>query len=433
MSGPPPHPDSLRYFYTAVSEPGPGLPTFSIVGYVDDQLFVDYSSERRSAEPRAEWMARREGPQYWERQTQIAQGDQAGFRAGLDTLRGRYNQSGGFHTLQVMYGCELRGDGSKGGSFQYAYDGGDFISLDKDQETWVAADDGARITKGKWDADRSIAQRRKAYLEQECIEWLGKYLEYGKETLQRREPPRVQVGDRRSRDGLTTLSCRVHGFYPRSVAVVWLKKGVAMPQETIQWGVVPSGDGTYQTRATIEIDPSSETNYTCCVEHPSLAQDLRVPWVPKSNVMLIVGVVIGVLGLVAVVAGAVVCLSKCRVGHRRAVCARLLGHAHHPRAWAGIVDLLWPGWAPAPTPTAPGGSAVWLPRFAAGPTAVRWGTKGQFALGPQPQNLSGADLARGVAASYLSLCCDPVRQVAGPRVGSQAQPPRTGAPKAAPM
>uniref|UniRef100_A0A8C4YSQ0 Ig-like domain-containing protein n=1 Tax=Gopherus evgoodei TaxID=1825980 RepID=A0A8C4YSQ0_9SAUR len=260
-------PDSLRYFYTAVSEPGPGLPTFSIVGYVDDQLFVDYSSERRSAEPRAEWMARREGPQYWERQTQIAQGDQAGFRAGLDTLRGRYNQSGGFHTLQVMYGCELRGDGSKGGSFQYAYDGGDFISLDKDQETWVAADDGARITKGKWDADRSIAQRRKAYLEQECIEWLGKYLEYGKETLQRRGegPPFVSL-----RDGLTTLSCRVHGFYPRSVAVVWLKKGVAMPQETIQWGVVPSGDGTYQTRATIEIDPSSETNYTCCVEHPSL-------------------------------------------------------------------------------------------------------------------------------------------------------------------
>uniref|UniRef100_A0A8C4YR32 Ig-like domain-containing protein n=1 Tax=Gopherus evgoodei TaxID=1825980 RepID=A0A8C4YR32_9SAUR len=277
-------PDSLRYFYTAVSEPGPGLPTFSIVGYVDDQLFVDYSSERRSAEPRAEWMARREGPQYWERQTQIAQGDQAGFRAGLDTLRGRYNQSGGFHTLQVMYGCELRGDGSKGGSFQYAYDGGDFISLDKDQETWVAADDGARITKGKWDADRSIAQRRKAYLEQECIEWLGKYLEYGKETLQRREiTPHVHHTDR---DGLTTLSCRVHGFYPRSVAVVWLKKGVAMPQETIQWGVVPSGDGTYQTRATIEIDPSSETNYTCCVEHPSLAQDLRVCTSPGGGVVV---------------------------------------------------------------------------------------------------------------------------------------------------
>uniref|UniRef100_A0A452J6W3 Ig-like domain-containing protein n=1 Tax=Gopherus agassizii TaxID=38772 RepID=A0A452J6W3_9SAUR len=313
-----PGPHSLRYFYTGVSEPGPGLPQFITVGYVDDQLFMDYSSERRSSEPRVEWMARSTDAQYWERETQSSQGWQAAFRANLDTARQRYNQSGGFHTVQMMYGCELRGDGSKGGFYQDAYDGRDFLSLDKDKETWVAADDAARITKQKWDADRSYTQGRKAYLEETCIEWLGKYLEYGKETLQRREPPRVQVSDQPSRDGLTTLSCRVHGFYPRNVAVVWLKKGVAVPQETIQWGVVPSGDGTYQTRATIEIDPSSETNYTCCVEHPSLAQDLRVPWVPKSNVMLIVGVVIGVLVLVAAVAGAVVCLKKKKDGYKAA-------------------------------------------------------------------------------------------------------------------
>uniref|UniRef100_A0A8C3H6N4 Ig-like domain-containing protein n=1 Tax=Chrysemys picta bellii TaxID=8478 RepID=A0A8C3H6N4_CHRPI len=277
----------------------------------------------------------------------------------------------GFHTFQLKYGCELWGDGSKGVFLKYAYDGRDFISFDMGQETWVAADDGAQVTKQKWDAERSIAQGLRAYLDQECIEWLGKYLEYGKETLQRREPPRVHVSDRPSRYGLTTLSCRVHGFYPRNVAVVWLKKGVAVPQETIQWGVFPSGDGTYQTRATIEIDPSSETDYTCCVEHPSLTADLR------SNVMLIVGVVIGVLVLVAIVAGAVVCLSKCRVsvpGHGDVPIPQCLG-------WESA-DLLWPGWAPTPIPTAPGVSAVWLPRSAAGPRAAPWGTKGQFALGP---------------------------------------------------
>ncbi|CAM4564839.1 unnamed protein product, partial [Lepidochelys kempii] len=148
-------------------------------------------------------------------------------------------------------------------------------------------------------------------------------------------PPRVQVSDRPSQDGgLTTLSCRVHGFYPRNVAVVWLKKGVAMPQETNRGAVVPSGDGTYQTRATIDIDPSRETDYTCCVEHPSLAEDLRVPWKPKSSVMLIVGVVIGVLVLVAAVAGAVVFLSKCGVsvpgrGDCHGVPGRCSGTAPH--------------------------------------------------------------------------------------------------------
>ncbi|XP_074826702.1 major histocompatibility complex class I-related protein 1-like isoform X2 [Natator depressus] len=310
---------SYRYFYTGVSQPGPGVPAFISVGYVDGEPVNYYDSERRRMEPRGDWVKGAVDAQYWERETRNSQGWQAWFRAGLDTLRGRYNQSAGFHTLQLMCGCELRGDGSKGGFFQYAYDGRDFLSLDKDRETWVAADDGARVTKQKWDAERSIAQGYRAYLEGTCIEWLGKYLEYGKETLQRREPPRVQVSDRPSQvGGLTTLSCRVHGFYPRNVDVVWLKKGVAMPQETNKWGVVPSGDGTYQTRATIEIDPSSETDYTCCVEHPSLTEDLRVPWTPKSNVMLIVGIVIGVLVLVAAVAGAVVFLRKKKDGYKAA-------------------------------------------------------------------------------------------------------------------
>uniref|UniRef100_A0A8C3F343 MHC class I-like antigen recognition-like domain-containing protein n=1 Tax=Chrysemys picta bellii TaxID=8478 RepID=A0A8C3F343_CHRPI len=88
-------PHSLRYFYTAVSEPGPGLPPFTGVGYVDDQLIVDYSSERVKAQPSAEWMARNTDPQYWDQNTQNFQGAQSTFRTNLNTLRERYNQTGG--------------------------------------------------------------------------------------------------------------------------------------------------------------------------------------------------------------------------------------------------------------------------------------------------------------------------------------------------
>uniref|UniRef100_A0A674J786 MHC class I-like antigen recognition-like domain-containing protein n=1 Tax=Terrapene triunguis TaxID=2587831 RepID=A0A674J786_9SAUR len=51
-------PHSLRYFYTAVSEPGPGLPQFIPVGYVDSQPIYHYDSETRRAESRAEWAKR---------------------------------------------------------------------------------------------------------------------------------------------------------------------------------------------------------------------------------------------------------------------------------------------------------------------------------------------------------------------------------------
>uniref|UniRef100_A0A8C3HWM2 MHC class I-like antigen recognition-like domain-containing protein n=1 Tax=Chrysemys picta bellii TaxID=8478 RepID=A0A8C3HWM2_CHRPI len=67
------NPHSLRYFYTGVSEPGPGLPPFITVGYVDDQLIDHYDSERGSAVPRAAWMARNLDAQYWDQNTQISQ------------------------------------------------------------------------------------------------------------------------------------------------------------------------------------------------------------------------------------------------------------------------------------------------------------------------------------------------------------------------
>ncbi|XP_030403231.1 H-2 class I histocompatibility antigen, Q10 alpha chain-like isoform X3 [Gopherus evgoodei] len=187
-----PGPHSLRYFYTAVSEPGPGLPQFTVVGYLDDQLFFHFDSEGKGAQPRAPWI-QAEGPEYWDRQTWIAKGWQEAFNGNVRIAMEHYNQSGvrgrGLHTFQYMYGCQLRADGSTGGFRQYGYDGRDFLSYDTRTPTWVAPSKEAEITKGKMDADRRLSQQQRDYLERKCVEWLQKYLGYGKETLQRREPP----------------------------------------------------------------------------------------------------------------------------------------------------------------------------------------------------------------------------------------------------
>nr|XP_016847224.1 PREDICTED: uncharacterized protein LOC107982488 [Anolis carolinensis]XP_016847225.1 PREDICTED: uncharacterized protein LOC107982488 [Anolis carolinensis] len=91
----------------------------------------------------------------------------------------------GANTWQWMYGCELRRDGSKVGYYQCAFNGRHYISLDKETLTWIAADVPAQNTKRKWEAEPGIALIRKVYLEEECIEWLQRYLEYGKEILLR--------------------------------------------------------------------------------------------------------------------------------------------------------------------------------------------------------------------------------------------------------
>ncbi|XP_010218217.1 PREDICTED: class I histocompatibility antigen, F10 alpha chain-like, partial [Tinamus guttatus] len=123
-----------------------GQPAFVTMGEVDGQTIDRYDSETQRAEPRVPWM-HQEGQQYWDRETQVAQGAQQVFHVDLDKLQKRYNQSGGYHTLQTMYGCDLLENGEIRGYSQFAYDGRDFLALDKDTLTCTAADDAAVISK----------------------------------------------------------------------------------------------------------------------------------------------------------------------------------------------------------------------------------------------------------------------------------------------
>ena len=84
-----------------------------------------------------------------------------------------------------MYGCDVGPDGLLlRGFMQYGYDGRDYIALNEDLRSWTAADTAAQVTKRKWEAAGG-AEGERNYLEGECVEWLRRYLEIGKDTLQR--------------------------------------------------------------------------------------------------------------------------------------------------------------------------------------------------------------------------------------------------------
>ncbi|NWW88994.1 HA1F protein, partial [Rhynochetos jubatus] len=115
----------------------------------------------------------------------------------------------GAQTLQRMYGCDILEDNSTRGYYQHACDGMDFISFNMDTMTFTAADRAAQITKNKWEADDTVAEGLKQYLSGTCIEWLEKYVSYGRATLERKEPPTVRVLGKED-NGALTLCCRVY-------------------------------------------------------------------------------------------------------------------------------------------------------------------------------------------------------------------------------
>nr|XP_048296773.1 H-2 class I histocompatibility antigen, Q10 alpha chain-like isoform X2 [Myodes glareolus] len=305
---------SMLYFHTAVSRPGLGEPRFIIVGYMDDTEFVRYDSDAETPrmEPRAPWMEQ-EGPEYWKRETGKVKGHEQNFRVNLRTLLGYYNQSeGGSHTIQWMSGCVTGSDGRLlRGYEQYAYDGRDYLVLNDDLTTWLASDTAAQITRRKWE-QAGAADGQKAYLEGACLRWLRRYLENGKDTLLRTDPPKAHVTHHPGPKGDVTLRCWALSFYPAFITLTWQKEEEEQTQDMELVETRPSGDGTFQKWASLMVPSGEEHKYTCHVHHGGLPEPLTLRWEPRQSMVLIMAVIAGLVLLGAMVIEAVVAVVRKR-------------------------------------------------------------------------------------------------------------------------
>uniref|UniRef100_A0A8C8UJA4 MHC class I-like antigen recognition-like domain-containing protein n=1 Tax=Peromyscus maniculatus bairdii TaxID=230844 RepID=A0A8C8UJA4_PERMB len=289
---------SLRYFYTIVSRPGLGEPRFIIVGYVDDTQFVHYDSDAETPrmEPLAPWVER-EGPEYWERETQKAKITQQTFRRNLRALSSYYNHSHeGSHTIQVISGCDVDSNGRLlRGYEQFAYDGRDYISLNQDLRTWTAVDRVAQIIRLELE-QAGEAERYRAYLEGECIERLCRYLE----------------------NGTTNLHARAWGLGQLfSLPLGWGSRDEEEQTQVMELVEIrPAGDGSFQKWAAVVVPFGEELKYTCHVQHEGLPEPLTLRWEPPQSfpIMTMVGAVLGAVVILGFIIGAVMMWKRKNTG-----------------------------------------------------------------------------------------------------------------------
>ncbi|KAK2887661.1 hypothetical protein Q8A67_015889 [Cirrhinus molitorella] len=257
---------SLRYFYTAVSG-DIDFPEFTVVGLVDEGQFMYFDSNTKEAVPKTEWMKQNEGAGYWDRQTQGLIGTHQNFKNNIQVAKERFNQSTGVHTFQQMYGCEWDDQtGATNGLRQFGYDGEDFLSLDLKELRYISPVQQGFPTVQKWNNNRGLLEDNKNYYRTVCIEWLKKYLQYGKSSLEKTVSPQVSLLQRSSSSPVT---CHATGFYPSGVTITWMRNGQEHHEDVEVGELLPNEDGTFQKTSTIRVTPDEWKNnkFSCVVEH----------------------------------------------------------------------------------------------------------------------------------------------------------------------
>ncbi|XP_039461426.1 class I histocompatibility antigen, F10 alpha chain-like [Oreochromis aureus] len=296
---------SLKYFLTASSQV-PNFPEFVTVGMVDDVQVDYYDSNTEKAVPKQDWFARNTDQQYWEGNTDISRVQQQLFKDNIETAKQRFNQTGGVHIVQQMYGCEWDEEtGEVNGYEQYGYDGEDFISFELKTETWVAPVHEALITKRK--LDHALTVRKKNYLTQICPESLKKYVNYGRSSLMRTVLPSVSLLQRSSS---SLVTCHATGFYPNRAKMVWKKDGVEFHKGVNKGEILTNNDGTFQMSVDLDVSsvkPEDWHRYRCVFQLSGVNEDIVtrldkavIKTNERSSFSLIITVVVTVVVLAAI-------------------------------------------------------------------------------------------------------------------------------------
>ncbi|KAM4640643.1 major histocompatibility complex class I-related gene protein-like [Discoglossus pictus] len=277
---------SLRYYFSTIMISHSEDLLYSVVACVDDMPFGKYNSETRHAQPFYKWMEEHVDPKHWEEQTKLGQYFEHFQKIFARVLIRLFNQTHGHadvYTFQVKFACELHEDGTISGYEEYGFNGKEFIVFDKKNLVFVPISQEAQILTQKWNRNKGVPEKHKAYMERDCVTWMKKYFGSGRNRLQRKVPPKVTVSERHS-DGVTRLHCHVYGFYPQDVDVKWVKNGIDNVYSEEAKQILPNPDGTYQTRVTVEVKPKKGDSYYCHVDHSSLEEMVITPWEPKRSI-----------------------------------------------------------------------------------------------------------------------------------------------------
>ncbi|XP_050960358.1 zinc-alpha-2-glycoprotein-like isoform X1 [Labeo rohita] len=279
----------LHYKFTAISKTNT-FPEFSAVAVSDGRRVVHYNNKSKS------WVRESLTDDDWTKSPSLPPDSREWFIHQMKTLSNcGYSGCSELHVLQRIIGCELEkhSDGTVHQSLfdEYGFDGEDFIAFNSDTMQWIDKNPKATETKMDWDHQTERNQFVMGYL-QTCVHWISTF------NNTKKSRPNVYVFVERYKQHKQVLICLVTDFYPKDIEMKIRLNRINMENQTSS-GIRPNGDGSFQMRASVEIDKNDEGSYDCHVIHSSLTEPASVEWdatridcATKSQWPLIAGIAV---------------------------------------------------------------------------------------------------------------------------------------------
>ncbi|XP_010875198.1 major histocompatibility complex class I-related gene protein [Esox lucius] len=229
----------------------------------------------------------------------------------------RFNHTEGIQVQQSMGGCEMLDNGDP--ALIMMKDIFNAISVDHAifyNITHYTYDPGKLLL--GWDGIRQAVERslvENVYLPL-CIKSLKAWLKREKNVVMRKVAPRLRLIKKDVSGGLR-VTCLAFGFYPRHINLTLLRDGQPVAEQELTGGeVLPSGDGTYQMRKSLEVSTKElmeRHQYSCTASHLSLDNKLDVSWKSGAErVHLSILSALLVIVLIVILLGISICLARRR-------------------------------------------------------------------------------------------------------------------------
>uniref|UniRef100_A0A3Q3G7E3 Ig-like domain-containing protein n=1 Tax=Labrus bergylta TaxID=56723 RepID=A0A3Q3G7E3_9LABR len=171
-----------------------------------------------------------------------------------------------------MEGCEWDDEtGDVNGYFQFGYDGEDFIALDLKTWTWVAPQQQAVFIKQEWDNNKAELEYLKYYFNNECLDLLKKFVNYGRSSLMRTDLPTVSLLQKTPSSRVT---CHATGFYPNRAMMFWRKDGEELHEDVDKGEILPNHDGSFQISADLQLPSDDWGKYDCVFHLSGVKEDI---------------------------------------------------------------------------------------------------------------------------------------------------------------